>query len=392
MHTPLHPSVPPDGPLRRLVHACLDDLDELVAVFVGELREVEPYASGAVPWPELREHAEGSLELLLRLIGGMPVPERLGDLCERVGRRRAQYGVPLEVLLHAVRLDFRVLWDALVRRVRAEDLAALVHGAVRVWAAVDHHTTRIHLAYLAEAAVLAREREHERGRLVARLLATDARDSQVLAQVATALEVDVSGRFAVAAAPLAESGPLRRAADALQAAGVAVHVQDVDRRPVLIAQLPDGTSAVPERWLSGVPCGLAPVAASLTDVPRVVRIAVELAATEETDPRPRGLTDAWPSLVAGRLGELGDALAAEVLSTLDETGPTERARLIETAWAYLRTGSAGAVAAELFCHRNTVLNRLRRLTELTGCDLGRPEDAALVLLALTCHTGTRRSP
>ncbi|TWE14618.1 PucR-like helix-turn-helix protein [Prauserella muralis] len=367
------------------MHACLDELDELVAVFLAELRTLEPYASDAVPWPELREHAEGSLELLLRLIGGLPVPDRLGDLCERIGRSRAQRGVPLEVLLHAVRFDFRVLWDALVRRVTEQELPSLVRSAVRVWAAVDHHTTRIHLAYLSEAAVLAREREHERGQLVGRLLATDARDPQVVAQVATALSVSASARFAVAAAPLAESRPLRHAAEDLRAAGLTVHVQDVERRPVLIVQLPPGIGEVPARWLRGVPCGLAPVAASLTEVPKAVRTAVELAALPSGEPGPRGLTDVWPALVATRLGELGEALAAEVLSGLDGTGTRERERLVETAMAYLRSGSVGDVAGALFCHRNTVLNRLRRLTELTGCDVTRPEQAALLRVALAAR-------
>ncbi|MDI2027524.1 helix-turn-helix domain-containing protein [Saccharopolyspora sp. TS4A08] len=384
MHTPLHVPVTPGGPLRRLVHSCLDDLDELVAVFLAELRSMEPYASDAVPWIELREHAEASMELLLRLVGGMPMPDRLADLCERIGRSRAQAGVPLEVLLHAVRFDFRVLWDAFTRRASDDELPSLVHSASRVWAAVDHHTTRIHLAYLAEAAVVAREQEHERAQLVARLLTTDARDPQVVAQVATALDVSADADFAVAAAPLSATRPLRDTVDELTERGIAVHLQDVDRRPVLIAQLPSGTTAVPSRWLHDVPCGLAPVARTLAGVPRAVRIAAELAGTEVAEAGPRGLTDAWASVVAGRLGETGDALAAEVFGRVRGIGAGERARLLETAACYLRTGSAGAVAAELYCHRNTVLNRLRRIAELTGCDLTRPEQAALFAVAREC--------
>ncbi|MFC7343680.1 helix-turn-helix domain-containing protein [Saccharopolyspora griseoalba] len=384
MHTSLHVPVTPDGPLRRLVHSCLDDLDELVAVFLAELRSMEPYSSDAVPWPELREHAEGSMELLLRLVGGLAVPDRLSDLCERIGRSRAQAGVPLEVLLHAVRFDFRVLWDAFARRVSEDDLPSLVHSASRVWAAVDHHTTRIHLAYLAEAAVVAREQEHQRAQLVTRLLTTDARDPQVVAQVATALDVSAEADFAVAAAPLSATRPLRDAVDGLAARGIAVHLQDVDRRPVLIAQLPAGAGGVPPRWLQDVPCGLAPVARTLAGVPRAVRIAAELADPGAAEAGPRALTDVWPSVLAGRLGELGDALAAEVFGRMRGIGAGERSRLLETANAYLRTGSAGAVSAELYCHRNTVLNRLRRIAELTGCDLARPEQAALFAAARAC--------
>jgi hypothetical protein len=375
----------PDGPLRTLVHACLDDLDELVEAFLSELRAMEPYANDLVPWEELRADAEGSFELLLRLTADLPVPDRLGDLSERIGRRRAQLGVPLEVLLHAVRVDFRVLWGAFVRRVRHEDLPSLVRSAVRVWSAVDQHTLRIHLAYLGEAAVLAREREHERHQLFGRLLATDARDAQVVSRTATALEVDPAARFVVAAS--ASDRPLREAADFLRAGGVRAHVQEVDRRSVLLAQLPDAAATVPARWLRDVPCGLAPIAGSLREVPRAVRLAAELADTlDDSASGPHRLTDAWPDLVANRLDELGSALAAEVLSTVDKVGKVERARLLETVSAYLRSGSVGAVASELFCHRNTVLNRLRRFAELTGCDITRPDHAALTLVATACHS------
>lgn len=186
----MHSSGHSAGPLRHLVHACLDDLDELVDAFVAEIAVLPPYRDGLIPTAEVRADAEASFEMLLRLIAGLPVPHRIADVSERVGRRRAQAGMPLEVLLQAVRLDFRVLWSALLRRADPDDTQALIEGAVTVWEAVERHTVGVHVSYLDEAAVLARERERERNRLVAQLLATDGRDPQAVNQVATALEVD----------------------------------------------------------------------------------------------------------------------------------------------------------------------------------------------------------
>ncbi|WP_073460272.1 helix-turn-helix domain-containing protein [Pseudonocardia thermophila] len=51
--------------------------------------------------------------------------------------------------------------------------------------------------------------------------------------------------------------------------------------------------------------------------------------------------------------------------------------------------SVPAIAATLFCRRNTVLNHLRRLAQLTGRDPRHPADAALLTLAL--HTADTRS-
>jgi len=60
--------------------------------------------------------------------------------------------------------------------------------------------------------------------------------------------------------------------------------------------------------------------------------------------------------------------------------------LLETLSAWLETGgSAGRTAARLSCHRNTVLNRIRRLQALTGRsleDVDHLVEWSLALLAL----------
>ncbi|QNN62387.1 helix-turn-helix domain-containing protein [Leucobacter denitrificans] len=48
---------------------------------------------------------------------------------------------------------------------------------------------------------------------------------------------------------------------------------------------------------------------------------------------------------------------------------------------FLNTGSIAKTSSELFAHRNTVLNRLRRFGELTGIDLRVPAESARVVVA-----------
>jgi DNA-binding PucR family transcriptional regulator len=59
--------------------------------------------------------------------------------------------------------------------------------------------------------------------------------------------------------------------------------------------------------------------------------------------------------------------------------------LLDTLDAWVETsGSAGRTARQVHCHRNTVLNRLRRLSEVTGHDLTggvTPVELALALRA-----------
>ncbi|GAB2748772.1 helix-turn-helix domain-containing protein [Salinifilum aidingensis] len=379
MHTP-HPQ---PGSLQVLAHACLEDLGELVDAFLAELASMPPYQGGMIPWTELRQDAEASFEMLLRSIGGLPSPERLSTTSEQIGRRRAQAGVPLEVLLRAVRLDFRILWAALLHRAAPDDLEQLVEGAVTVWEAVEQHTLSVHVNYLDEAAVLSREREQERSRIIGQLLNTGGRDPQVLAQVATALEVAPDAHFAVAVGDPEHERTVREAVKRLHSSGITAHIHIEDRRPLLIAEMPPGTREVPAHWLRDVPCGLGPAARGLAAIPRSVRIATEVsrAAGPETD-GPKHLRQVWREVVSGRLSDTGTALADEVLAELETTTEHERSRLVETATAYFASGSVTTTAKALFCHRNTVLNRLHRLGEMTGGDLNHPGHAALVQLAL----------
>nr|WP_255426956.1 helix-turn-helix domain-containing protein [Pseudonocardia sp. C8] len=89
----------------------------------------------------------------------------------------------------------------------------------------------------------------------------------------------------------------------------------------------------------------------------------------------------WP-LVARRALDDHAGLAARLLSGLEAARPDEVELLRGTALTYLDSGSVTEAAAALYCHRNTVLNRLRRFERLTGLDLTRPRDAALAVVLL----------
>ncbi|MEU6522551.1 helix-turn-helix domain-containing protein [Streptomyces sp. NPDC046924] len=375
-------SVSPE--LRTLVRDCLDDLDELVGRYVPEVSRFD-YYEATVPPEELRETARSCFELLLRLIGGLPVPEDLRGVPERLGRRRARQGVPLERLLQAVRMDFRVLWTAFLERTRPEDLPQLTRGAVRVWEAVEFHTVHVHAAYLDQVAVLAREQERERTALLGRLLFSDGRDQQLVAQAATLLQVNAQSDFVVAVAPPESQEELRRAVTT-RLTGHSPHLQQHNGMLVLVARLPQEADAPPPAWLAGVACAVGPVARGLARVPDTVRVAEAIAMTMDGGAAagPVTLVDAWMPVAAARLGPIAGMLADSVLSGLDRLSPHERGRLLDTVVAYCKSGTVAAVTRDLYCHRNTVLNRLSRFTELTGLQATRPTDAATILFALQC--------
>jgi hypothetical protein len=368
------------------------DAGVLVAAFVARVRAVPPYGRGVVPTDRLETDAHLTFDYLLRRLAGQPVPERLLATGPSIGRDRARRGVPLNDLLTAVRLDFRVLWAALRECADPADEALLVARAEDVWNVVEEYSTQIQVSYQAEAAVLARERMGERTMLVAALLSSAVPDPDEVARVAVALDVDVDADLLVAAASPASGLRLRQAADRLAADGRMVHVQSTGRHVVLLARWDGGTGAPVRAVLAGVPCGVGPLAHGLAAVPRSARLAGELVDVLPDLGGPRELFDAWLPLAAARLADTAGELVGAELAGLADAAPRERDRLLETVRAYAATGSVAEVAARVYCHRNTVLNRLRRFAELTGRDVTVPTDAAVVLLALHCPGRVQGEP
>lgn len=373
----------------ELVALLRADADELIHSFVTRVRAIPPYGRGTVPADRLEADAAGTFEYLLRRIAGAPVPDRVADIGRKIGRDRARRGVPLNDLLTAVRLDFRVLWDGLRARSRAEDESMLVARVEDVWGVVEDYVSQIQVSYQSEAALLARERHGERSMLVATLLGEDRPDPDEVARTALALDVEVLADLLVVAAPAGAGALLRRAADGIAADGRPAHVQSAGRHAILIARWDGPTGPSVRTALAGVPCGVGPLAHGLAEVPRCARLATEVADAVPAASGPVEPGDAWLSIAAARFGPTSPDVVGSVLGGLSRCAPGERGRLLETVRAHARSGSVAEVARELYCHRNTVLNRLRRFTELTGRDVTVPAESAVVQLALACEARDR---
>lgn len=376
-------AVPPVDRWTALVRRLHDDADSLVAEFVAGVATLPPYSQGRVPLDRVREDAILSFDYLLRRIGDLPVPDRLDDVGPCIGRDRARRQVPLEQLLTAVRLDFRVLWGALREQAGERDLDLLVDHVEEVWAVVEEYSTTIQVSFVEEAAVMARERRRARAALIGSLLAHLEPDPQDVTAVALALEVNVDWLFLVAATRQHEDRDLRAAAEQLNASGRPTHVQDTGRHSVLITRWHGDERATAAETLPEITCAVAPVARGLAEVPQAAHIAQQLAdVLGPGDAGPQGLAEMWSRLAGLRMAELAPHVCSIVLGPLHELRPAERERLVETVLDYACTGSVQHSAARLYCHRNTVVNRLRRFTEVTGCDMTKPRQAALVLAAL----------
>ncbi|MDQ1050717.1 CdaR family transcriptional regulator [Streptomyces sp. V4I2] len=381
--------------LHRAARVLLDDLPELTDRLLAVLQEQEPAYRAAVEsdpvgtWQEVQRSLRHSVTSLLD-------PRSARDAARRcswkIGATRAEQGLPLDALLHAFRLGGSLVWQGLVEetsRTAPEDVRLLVHVASDVWNFVDEHCTLVADAYRQVERQLTWRREN-RVRLLATALLEGTSRIADLPETAQVLDLPEHGRYAVVAVAGEDPAGCAAARAAAVPDGLRVHWHtgvEVDYGIVLVgtteppepAPRPDGPGAGIRIGVGGVVEGLAGIGDARRQADTALRIC------------PAGggavrLTDHLPAALVVSSPELGRALADRVLGPLLRLEPGDRDVLLETLATWLACdGSAQRAGERLYCHRNTVLNRLRRCEHLTGRSLARPTDVVEISLALTAR-------
>jgi DNA-binding PucR family transcriptional regulator len=127
----------------------------------------------------------------------------------------------------------------------------------------------------------------------------------------------------------------------------------------------------------------------LAEAARAVRQAALTRRTLGPDAGVAALDERLPEVLLLQAPEVSERLVSRWLGPLLDLPPAEREPLVDTLDAWVRSsGSAGQTAAAVRCHRNTVLNRLRRLQELIdppGHDLTEGSVPLELSLALCAH-------
>ncbi|TYC99578.1 PucR family transcriptional regulator [Arthrobacter echini] len=370
-------------------------VEALTDEFLSRVLRLPHYRDAQLPAAEIRRTGEQSFEALIRSLrsthpSGAPADsEELRsiklDIATDVGVSRARADIPVDALMTAIRLDFSVLWDALMALSGPDDAPLLVARADTVWQVVDAYASQTQGAYIAERQRMTTEASSVRQGLVASLFGVSAASATVVERAATALGLGADQRLSVAVAAGENAGALRVSIALAARRGAEVFTHPF--ADALLAFWP--TDAQPGAALhdlgersAALRCGLVDDVVGLTGLHDAGELALELArlATEADDTALRLQTD-WARLARSRLGADGIRLAADVDAALAGCGQVERERLVETARAYVATGSIAASAESLFCHRNTLMNRMRRFSALTGIDLAVPVQAARLVVA-----------
>ncbi|MEV8610953.1 helix-turn-helix domain-containing protein [Amycolatopsis sp. NPDC051373] len=392
-----------------LASSVLGRVDDLTDELVRVINEQNPgYRQlNVVPEADLWKSCHDNLERVLQMVG------QEGDDAERVaqfydaaratGQRRAQQRLPLDDLLRSFRIGGRMVWQALITQARAEhetDTDDLLDLATRVWELVDAISSQVAAAYHAAERALVRADEQRRAALWEGLLQGRASDAAFAYEAGRIIRLPVEGPYAAVAAEgrFATSDLTEALGRKLDESGLHSAWQVRADALVGLVSLPGCETAELMKALPAVrgSVGVSLVVDGLAEVHTAYRQAVlALRTVPHGEPAVVCLAERLPEALLLSSPELTGSLMQQWLRGLLDLPDEERRILLQTLASWVETGgSATRAAQDLHCHRNTVLNRVRRIEALTGrCLPGGeiPIELALVVRALPLLPPRRRS-
>ncbi|WP_328905982.1 helix-turn-helix domain-containing protein [Streptomyces sp. NBC_00234] len=403
---------------RALATALVPEIDELTRRVVDDIHaHSATYASGApVSRRDLLEICRDNLLRALEDFGGLPPTG--GDFeqaARETGRRRAEQNVPLDTVLQAYRRGGRVMWQVMAEHLRARagreadsrrsrpglpdrrDVELDMAGAV--WETIDRYSLVMAESYRLTQLEMQGRQDTRRVALFEALLDGRGADPAVAAAAAAALGVPLTDRYVIVVAaqdPAAPPDP----GPVLEEHGFWSFWRPRSGRYAGIVRLAADESGLLVRLLrdrTGATAGVSPEFDRLAQAGHALRLAEQ---TLRTLPAGSGGAAAFDDrltevLLVGR-HEIADRIVSTYLGAVLDTA-AERDALLSTLRVWLDHGCSAARAAELlYCHRNTVLNRIGRIAELTGRSAESGEDRlgwALALRALPlARSGDEQPP
>lgn len=324
-------------------------------------------------WDSCHDNIRRVLELLAAVVDGARGPgegsealDAAYDAARATGRRRAEQGLPLDDVLRSFRMGGRLIWDDLVEQARsALDAEELREVGTRLWEVVDETSAQVAAAYHAAERAAVRADEQLRAELWEGLLSGRAKEPGFAHEAARILDVPVAGDYLVVVGERLDMVRLEEALAPLPSAWVR-------RSGGVVGLVPLGRA--PERVLGILrdrvdgPAGVSAVVSGLAGVDTGMRQASLAVRT----PGVEGLAafdDCLPDALLLTAPEVAGRLVAVWLGPLLALPAAELDPLLDTLEAWVATGgSTTHTAARVHCHRNTVINRLRRVATLTGQD------------------------
>lgn len=383
-----------DAQLAAVSAALLNDADRHVDAMLGLIHEQIAFHRIKVSAPDevLKQTARNHFEFIL---GSLTTPDESFSIETAIetGRQRGQIGVPLTVLMGSYRVCARYIWDEICAEARRSGRvsdAGLVRAASTIWRALDEFTEAMVAGYLEVVTKQFLSREQERSAMVQALIEGRMPDTADLWNVADTLGLSLRGPYVVLCAELASTGRavLLDVEQRLSSIGVfsawrlqpdtqigILHLGDDQRLDAVIETL---------RKYPATRIGISPPITDLAETSRGLRYARTAMNASRLDRSSVTVFDR-DALAVTAVGapDLMERISDNVLGALNDLPEHDRDVLLDTVEAWLDHGvSIDQIAHHMFCHPNTVRQRLRRLETHTGRSMNNPRDATELFIAL----------
>ncbi|MFI7675761.1 PucR family transcriptional regulator [Actinophytocola sp. NPDC049390] len=393
--------------IERAWASLLGQADAIADDITLTLIERDPYWSEQRPdrQADLRASTREHIRRGIQTMAGIPDPEqRTIDVWRETGRLRARQGVPMDRVLSAYTLGTRTLWEALLRQGWDHHVEIgehlLLFAGQKLWAALDVQNAILVESYRRETTRLQRRDLQRQQSFLDGLVEGRGADPEFAREAREALSLGSDDSVMCVVAPFSDplDEPLRTPEDRLERAGIVSHWHVrggnyfglVSRGGLTARDVCDQLS----------PCvagrvGVAPCADGLAGFATAYQLASRAA-----ESLPRGehrlvtLADRLPEVLLAGSPEVVPVLVAGTVGPILAQPPQLADTLLETLAALLaHDGSPTHAAQALYCHRNTVIYRMKQIESITGRDLADAHDKfelTLGLLATGRHSAGRR--
>ncbi|SFE05652.1 PucR family transcriptional regulator [Blastococcus tunisiensis] len=382
--------------LAELAPLLLDQLDPMTDRMLDVLHRTEPVYRDlrGRDEEEMRASTRANLERGLHALIGAASGDARTSLrdAREVGRRRAALGIPLEAVLRAYRLGGQVIWEALLdvsRRSTREHDTLLLEVAGSVWRTNDAECAAVAEGYREEQRRIAGVDDGARQQVLDGLLEGRGGDPAFVRTASELLSMPLDGRLVVVVALPEPDGTA--SLDSPTAALLKRGIRSVWGQRngsqvgvVALGTLPGGEVLSWLRSRAGGPVGVSAVVEGAAAAGSAYRLAETAARTLPAgSARVVTIDERLPEALLSNSPEISSRLVGQSLGGLLELPADEREVLLDTLAAFLSSdGSPTKAADELYCHRNTVMHRLRRIESVTGRKVTDPRSRLLWQLAL----------
>lgn len=356
----------------------LDVLDEdLASDYLVQIDRGARFYDSVPDEDDLRDAARHAFRYLLATLLDRPMSAELAGFPAAVGALRATQGIALENLTAAVRTDFLVAWSALLSLADDEDMTVLALNVDVLWKAVDEFATSVQRGYLEQRLSMARASTLEQQHTLSELFSGRPAPT-IVRRIAHVLGLDETATYWVIGVDGEGAG---RIVTRRMLSRHLTPLDYVNRGVTFVLVASDGRwsddESVVADLLQGLDGAVAPRAVPLTEV---CRAAAAVQMLLGLDVKATTLRHSWTQLTINQLSEVIEDLRRYVLDPLQHVHDYEL--IVEAIQVFADTGSVSDTAAALYCHRNTVLNRIRKFEDATGISLRSPRSLAMVQLCL----------